>query len=79
MSSTPLSNSKPASQARDGKLFQMSENVRGVVIVVVGSVALVAIAYGAMIALTGPNGWATKMANTAVTEDVTLTSYGTAD
>lgn len=79
MSSTPLSNLKPESQARDGKPFHLSENVRGVVIVAVGSLALVGLAYGAMVALTGPNGWATKMANTAVTEDVSLTSYGTAD
>lgn len=46
----------------------IDENLRGIIIVVLGSIALVGAAYGAMVALTGPDGWATRMANTAVGE-----------
>jgi hypothetical protein len=50
----------------EGHKFQFDENLRGAVIVVVGSVALVGLAWGAMTMLTSPDGWVTKVANSAV-------------
>jgi len=47
--------------------FRLDENARGALVVVVGSVALVGLAWGAMIVLTSPDGWVTKAANSAVT------------
>jgi hypothetical protein len=49
----------------DHKIW-LDENFRGAVIVVVGSVALVGLAWGAMMMLTSPDGWVTKAANSAV-------------
>jgi len=49
----------------DHKIW-FNENVRGAVIVVVGSIALVGLAWGAMMMLTSPDGWVTQVANSAV-------------
>lgn len=54
--------------------IKFDENMRGVVIVVVGSIALVGAAWAAMIALTGPDGWATRMANSAIGQPVGSTA-----
>jgi hypothetical protein len=56
--------------------LHLDDNLRGILIVVVGSLALVGVAYGVMVTLTGPDGWATRMASSAVAGDATLTSYG---
>jgi hypothetical protein len=49
--------------------LSLDENLRGLLILVAASAALVAIAYGAMIALTSPGGWAMKVAGQAVTAE----------
>jgi hypothetical protein len=50
----------------DGHRFHLGYNVRGLVIMVLGSAALVGLAFGAMVLLTSPDGWMTKAANNAV-------------
>jgi hypothetical protein len=60
---------------KDHKI-RFDENLRGAVIVVVGSVALVGLAWGAMMMLTSPDGWVTKAANSAVAgEGTQLVSF----
>lgn len=61
--------------ASGGKL-RLNENLRGLIVLAGASAALVAIAYGAMMALTSPGGWAAKVASSAVAgEPVVLTSF----
>jgi hypothetical protein len=55
---------------------RVDENLRGLLILIAASAALVAIAYGAMMALTSPGGWATKVAGDAMAgETAVLTSF----
>ncbi len=55
---------------------KLNDNMRGLVVLIAASVALVAIAYGAMVALTSPGGWAMKVAGDAMAgEAATLTSF----
>jgi hypothetical protein len=52
--------------------------LHGALVVAVGGALIVALAFGAMLALTGPDGWLTKAANTALRGDasgVVLTAY----
>lgn len=68
--------SKSAShEAHEEQKFEFGENLRGAMIVVIGSVALIGLAWGAMIMLTSPEGWVTKAANTAVSGDAQLVSF----
>jgi hypothetical protein len=68
--------SKSAShEAHEEQKFELGENLRGAMIVVAGSVALIGLAWGAMMALTSPDGWVTKVANTAVSGDTQLVSF----
>lgn len=64
-------------EAEQRSRFQLDDNVRGVMIVVIGSIALVGAAYGVMTAITGPDGWATRVANSAMAGESTAeaTSY----
>jgi hypothetical protein len=56
--------------------FQLGENLRGAVIVALGSAALIGLAWGAMVVLTSPEGWVTKAANSAISgDDVQLVSF----
>ena len=59
-------NLAPGAESENHK-FRFDENVRGALIVVVGSAALVGLAWGAMMMLTSPDGWVMKAANSAVT------------
>lgn len=54
--------------------FALSDNARGALVVLGASVALIAIAYAAMIAISGPDGWATRAAGSAYAGDVSLVS-----
>jgi hypothetical protein len=62
-------------EAHEEQKFELSENLRGAMIVVAGSVALIGLAWGAMTVLTSPDGWVTKAANTAVSGDTQLVSF----
>jgi hypothetical protein len=57
--------------------------LQGAVVVVVGSALFIGLAFGAMVALTGPNGWATRAANTALSPTegggTVLASYAEAE
>lgn len=66
MSSRTLSTPKSEDRPR----FHIDDNVRGIVIVIAGSLALVGLAYGGMVLLTGPNGWATQAANAALGQPI---------
>lgn len=57
--------------------FHLNDKIRGAIVVVVGSAALVGIAFGAMMMLTSPDGWLMKAANQAMTtaQQGTLASY----
>jgi hypothetical protein len=65
-----LKNLAHGADHKDYKI-RFDENLRGAVIVVVGSVALVGLAWGAMMMLTSPDGWVTKAANSAVSDEGT--------
>jgi hypothetical protein len=56
------------SEADDERKSRIDERVRGVLVMVLGTGALVGIAYGAMTLLTAPDGWAMKAANATVSE-----------
>lgn len=53
---------------------RFGEMTRGMLVMAGAAVALVAIAFAVMTALTGPNGWATKVASTSYAEDAVLVS-----
>ena len=56
--------------------FPLSANTRGALIVVLGSAAIVGLAFAAMVVLTSPDGWVTKATNSAYAgEDVQLVAY----
>jgi len=68
--------SKSASdEAHEEQKFELGENLRGAMIVLAGSIALIGLAWGAMMVLTSPDGWVTKAANTAVSGDTRLVSF----
>ncbi len=68
-----------AHETQEEHRFRFDENVRGALVVVVGSAALVGLAWGAMMVLTSPDGWVTKAANSALSEDVQLVSFAGGD
>ena len=68
-----------AQESHEEHKFRFDENVRGALIVVAGSIALVGLAWGAMVVLTSPDGWVTKAANSALSEDVQLVSFAGGD
>ena len=51
--------------------------LQGAFVVMAGCALIVGLTFGAMVALTGPDGWITKAANTALLGDsgVVLTAY----
>jgi hypothetical protein len=51
--------------------------MQGAFVVMVGCALIVGLAFGAMVALTGPDGWITRAANTALLGDssAVLTAY----
>lgn len=56
--------------------LHLGANICGALIMIAGSIAFVAVAWGAMVAVTSPNGWVSKAANKALAgEAVTLTSF----
>lgn len=56
--------------------WHIGENLRGALIMIFGSVALVGLAWAVMVAVTSPEGWVTKAAGTAMSgEPITLTSF----
>ena len=55
-------------QDHAGRKFQLDERMRGVLVMVLGTGALVGIAYGAMTLITAPDGWAMKAANATAGE-----------
>lgn len=60
--------------------IRFDDNLRGAIVVVLGAVALVGMAFGAMVVLTSPDGWVTKAANTAISgESAQLTNFGAAE
>lgn len=66
-------------ETHEGHRFRFDENVRGALAVVAGSAALVGLAWGAMLVLTSPDGWVTKAANSAISDDVQLVSFAGGD
>lgn len=55
---------------------RLNDNIRGVLVVVIGSAGLVGLAFGAMVMLTSPDGWATKAARSAMSgEPTSLVSF----
>lgn len=56
------------------KRFALSDNARGALVVAGSAAALVGMAYVAMATLTGPDGWATRVAGSAYAGDVSLVS-----
>lgn len=48
----------------------LGERTRGALVMVLGTAALVGIAYGAMTLLTAPDGWAMRAANATVSEAI---------
>jgi hypothetical protein len=61
--------------------FHIDDRVRGVLVVLAGGTIMVALAFGAMLMLTSPDGWVMKVANQAVmtAQEGTLASYDPSD
>jgi hypothetical protein len=53
---------------RPGK-FEIGDHARGVIVLVIGVLMLVGLAFGGMVALTSPEGWVTKAANSAMSDE----------
>ena len=60
-----------ATKDLDHDRSRLNDNIRGALIVVLGSAALVGLAFGAMVMLTSPDGWATKAARSAMSGEST--------
>jgi len=60
-----------ATKDLDHERSRLNDNIRGAMIVVLGSAALVGLAFGAMVVLTSPEGWATKAAQGAMSGEST--------
>ena len=60
-----------ATKDLDHDRSRLNDNIRGAMVVVLGSAALVGLAFGAMVVLTSPDGWATKAAQSAVSGEST--------
>ncbi|HEX5008372.1 MAG TPA: hypothetical protein VFV70_14755, partial [Hyphomonadaceae bacterium] len=61
---------------RGSRKLHVSDHVRGAVIMLLGCVVLVGLAFGAMILLTSPDGWVAKAANSAMAgEQPALVSF----
>jgi hypothetical protein len=59
--------------------LQLGANIVGALIMIAGSIAVVAFAWGALVAMTSPNGWISIAADKALSgEAVTLTSFADA-
>jgi hypothetical protein len=62
--------------AHGERRFRLNENIRGVLIVAIGSAGLIGLAWGVMAVLTSPDGWVTKAANSAIAgEETQLVSF----
>jgi hypothetical protein len=63
------------------RAFRSGENIRSVLVLLIGSAGLIGLAFGAMMVLTSPDGWVMKAANQAMTtaQQGTLASYNIAD
>jgi hypothetical protein len=57
-------------RAHDEQKLQIGERTRGALVMVLGTGALVGIAYAAMTLITAPDGWAMKAANATVSEAI---------
>jgi hypothetical protein len=56
--------------------LHLSHHLRGAAIMLVGCVALVGLAFGAMVLLTSPDGWVAKAASSALAgEQASLVSF----
>ncbi|HOZ25890.1 MAG TPA: hypothetical protein PLH23_02135 [Hyphomonadaceae bacterium] len=76
-----LQNSVQNTGAHATPALHISDNLRGILVVVIGAAAICGIAFGAMQLLTSPDGWVMKAANQAMTtaQQGTLASYDIAD
>jgi hypothetical protein len=65
-----------AHDAHEEHKVLFSENIRGAVIVAIGAVGLIGLAWGVMTVLTSPEGWVTKAASSAISgEETQLVSF----
>jgi hypothetical protein len=66
-----------AGETEDNPHRHLGENVLGALIMITGSIALVVVTWGVMVAVTSPQGWVTKAANTVIAGEAAtvLTSY----
>ena len=65
-----------ATKDLDHDRSRRNDNIRGALVVVLGSAALVGLAFGAMVVLTAPDGWVTKAAKSAMSgEPTALVSF----
>jgi hypothetical protein len=63
-----------ATKDLDHDRSRLNDNIRGALVVVLGSAALVGLAFAAMVVLTSPEGWATKAAQSAMSGEPASTS-----
>jgi hypothetical protein len=70
-----------SSEVHERHGFRIGENTRGILVMVFGSLALVGLAYGAMVVLTSPDSWITKAAVSGATgeEAAQVASFGSDD
>jgi hypothetical protein len=57
------------SPAHEEHKIRLHDNLRGIVIMMLGAAGLVGLAFGAMVMLTSPDGWVTKAANSAISSE----------
>ena len=61
--------------------IRLGENARGILVMVLGSITLVGLAYGAMVILTSPDSWITRAAVEGATGEAgaQVASFGSED
>ncbi len=60
--------------------FRVGDNLRGVIVMLASSAALVGIAFGVMMLLTSPDGWVTRAAVSAANSEAPqVASFGVED
>lgn len=76
-----LSQTTAGIRDEDAPGVHFDNNIRGVLVVLIGSAGLLGLALGAMAMLTSPDGWVMKAANQAMAtaQQGTLASYTIAD
>lgn len=71
-----MASNSAAHDVHEQHKVQLGDNIRGALIVAIGALGLIALAWGMMTVLTAPDGWVTQAASSAISgEEAQLVSF----